>query len=230
MKSRSGLRLYEEIMLLALRDEKGTIASGVWIDYAIAGAILAELMLEERVGVDDEGKRKKFARALSPRRTGDPLLDECLAKLRGAKRRATLTTWVSRFASVKKLRQRVADRLCRKGILRSDEDKVMMLFTRKIYPELDPVPEREIVARMRQAIFTRKRDIDPRTSILVSLASGSSILRVVFDKKKLKQQKDRIEEIQNGDLTRGATKAAVEAVQAAVLVAVIMPAVYSAAT
>ena len=31
--------------------------------------------------------------------------------------------------------------LCRRGILRMDEGKVLLLFKRKIYPELDPAPD-----------------------------------------------------------------------------------------
>ena len=229
MKDSNRLRLHEEILLLGLRDEKGTVAGNVWMNYALGGAILAELIVDGRLKVDVEGK-KKFARVTSPRRMRDPVLGECLAKVRDAKRRARLETWVSRFASVKKLKERVAEDLCRTGILRAEEDKVLLIFSRKTYPEMNPVPEREIIARLRQAIFTKTREIDARTAILVSLADSTGILRATFDKKRLKKAKDRIEEIRSGDLTQGATKAAIEAAQAVILMTAIMPAVYSAAT
>jgi hypothetical protein len=38
------LFLYEEIMLLALRDEKGTVVTS-FSEYAVAGAVLAERQL-----------------------------------------------------------------------------------------------------------------------------------------------------------------------------------------
>ena len=44
------LFLYEEIMLLALRDEEGTIANG-YCEFMVAGAILAELLLDRREGL-----------------------------------------------------------------------------------------------------------------------------------------------------------------------------------
>ena len=63
------------------------------------------------------------------------------------------------------------------------------------------------------------------TAVLVSLASNASILKVVFDKKKLKERKARIEKIANGEVTGQATKAAIQAMQAAVVVACIVPTV-----
>jgi hypothetical protein len=220
------LHLYEEIMLLALRDKEGTISSGSMYQYAIGGAILAELLLAERIRVEMK-KKKKLAELVSSTPLGDPLIDECLEKMRTAKKRAQLKAWVSRFAGLKRLKHRAAMQLCKRGILRADEDKVMLIFTRKIYPELNPTPEKRIVERLRKAIFTEQRDINPRTVVVISLAHHANLLKISFDKKKLKARKKRIEQIINGDMTGKATKEAIEAMQSAVFVACIMPAVLS---
>jgi len=215
------LFLHEEIMLLTLRDREGTVASGTNYSYAIGGAALAELLLRDRAVVDRE-KKKKFLRLVDSTPLGDPVLDECLGKLKNAKKRAQLQTWVSRFASVKRLKYRMAGQLCKRGILRADEDKVMLLFTRKIYPEIDPAPEGEIMERLRSAIFTDTEDVDPRTVVLLSLAKSADVLKVNFDKKELKARKKRIEQVANGEVTGRATKEAIEAMQAAVMVTVII--------
>lgn len=211
-------------MLLALRDEEGTIASGTMYQYAIGAALLAELLLSKRIEVEPSGKRK-LVNLVSPSPLGEPLIDECLEKVSSAKRRAVLQTWVSRFAGVKNLKHRVAQQLCRRGILRADEDKVLLLFTRKIYPEVNPGPERELIGRLRYAIFTDTRDIDPRTVVLLSLANSTGLLKVVFDKKKLKGRKARIKQIVDGEITGKAATEAIQAMQAAIMVAVIMPAI-----
>jgi len=218
------LPLYEEIMLLALRDEEGTIQSGTMYTFALGGAVLAELMLLGRVTVD-EAKKRKLARVVDPTPIGDPLLDEALGKLRAAKRAATLETWVTRFASIKRLKHRVAESLCRKGILKASEDKVLLLFTRKIYPELNPKPERELVERLRDAIFGDSNDVDPRTVIVISIANSAGILRSTFDKKRLKARKERIDRIVNGELTGKAAAQAIQSLQVAIMVACIIPAV-----
>jgi Golgi phosphoprotein 3 len=219
------LFLHEEILLLALRDVEGTIASGgTMYQYAIGAALLAELLLSKRIEVEQSG-RKKLVNPVSPTPLGEPLIDECLEKIGNAQRRAVLQTWVSRFASVKNLKHRVARQLCRRGILRANEDKVLLLFTRKIYPEVNPGPERELIRRLEHAIFTETRDVDPRTVVLLSLADSTGLLKVVFDKKMLKSRKARIKQIVNGEITGKAATEAIQAMQAAVMVACIMPAV-----
>lgn len=211
-------------MLLALKDKEGTIFSGVNYSYAIGGAMLAELMLNQRLSVEEKGK-KSYAVVQDPAPLGEPLIDECLNKVVQAKKRQQLATWVSRFASVKNLKHRTAERLIQKGILREDEDKVMLIFTRKIYPEFNPEPEKKLMKRLEQAIFTDNQDIDTHTVVLLSLVKNAEFLNKLFDKKQLKARKQRIEQVIDGELTGKATQAAIQAMRAAVLVTCIMPAV-----
>jgi hypothetical protein len=222
MKKGGDLLLHEEILLLALKDKKGTVHGAPLYQYAIGGAVLAELLLNRRIAVE-EVKKQKLVNLVDPKWTGEPLIDECLEKIRTAKRRASLQTWVSRFAGVKDLKHRVAVPLCRHGILRAEEDTVLLIFKRKIYPEVDPEPEKKLIERLRKAIFTNSRSIDVRTVVLLSLAKSAGLLGVVFDKKKLKERKSRIEQVINGEMTGSAAQGAIEAMRACVMVACIMP-------
>jgi len=63
--------------------------------------------------------------------------------------------------------------------------------------------------------------------VLVSLASGSDLLRQAFGRKDIKTRKKRIEQIANGDMTDKATKEVIAACQTALIVAAIMPAMIS---
>jgi len=218
------LFLYEEILLLALRDEQGTIATG-FPEQVVAGAILAELLLEGRISVEDT--RKKLVNIVDTNPIGDPIINECLEKMTTAKRRASLQTWVSRLASTKNLRHKAAQQLCDRRILRAAEDKVLFVFKRRIYPEIDPVPEKKIIDRLRDAIYNDHAQLDPRTVVLVSLASGADMLRQTFGRKEIKSRKKRIEQIENGELTGKATKEVIEACQTALIVAAVMPAIIS---
>jgi len=229
MRKDNSLHLHEEIMLLVLRDREGTVVSGTLYNYAIGGAVLAELLIEKRIDIEAV-KKKKYARVLSPAPTGDPLIDEGLAKLAGAKKRAQLQTWVAKFAQTKNLKHRLAEQLARRGTLRIDEDKVLGIFTRKIYPEVDPGPERELIERLRKAIFSDIGEVDSRTAVLLSLAKSADLLKLVFDKKQLKGRKTRIEQVVNGEMTGKATQEAIQAMQAAVMVACIMPAIIASSS
>ena len=50
MATQDGLWLHEEIMLLALRDEEGTIAAGPTYQYAIGAVVLANAWISTRRG------------------------------------------------------------------------------------------------------------------------------------------------------------------------------------
>ena len=130
-----------------------------------------------------------------------------------------------RFWHVKNLHHRVAAGLCKRGILRGDEDKILWLFRRRIYPEINPQPERKLIERLRKAIFGEGRRVDPRTVVILSLANGADLLQIHFDKRKLRGKKKRIAQVVNGDLMGKATKEAIEAAEAAVMVACIMLAI-----
>lgn len=224
MSRPNSLHLYEEILLLALRDEQGTVATS-YAEYALAGAIMAELLLERRVAVDDS--RKRYLQLVDTAATGDPILDRGLERIAAGKRRASLQTWITRIAGLKNLRHDAARTLCRRGILRADEDKVLLLFTRKIYPEIDPAPEKALVDRLRAAVLSEDESIDPRTIVLISLAESAGLLKDAIGRQVVKERKKRIRRIAKGDVAGVATKEVIAAVQAAVMVAVILPAVIS---
>jgi len=65
-------------MLLALRNEKGTVATG-YAEYAVAGAVLAESLLDGRISVDDTRKHLVTVHNAEP--AGDPSIDECLQRV-----------------------------------------------------------------------------------------------------------------------------------------------------
>lgn len=223
LENTDNLFIHEEIMLLALKDEEGTIASGAMYNYAVGGAIIAELLLSQRIAVD-QSKKKKLVSVINPEQLNDPLIDEWLINMSSSKRQKTLQDWVSRIAGTKDLKHRVAAQLCQRNILKMNEESILLLFTRRIYPEINPRPERLIIDRLKNAIFTDTDDVDARTIVLLSLAKSANILPFIFGKKEIKQRKKRIEQIINGDLAGKATKEAIEAMQAAVMVACIMPA------
>lgn len=217
------LKLYEEFMLLALKEESGTVATSESVEYPLAAAIMTELLLSKRIELISGDDDEKKVRPVDSTTLHDEILDEALSKIAESKREKSLGDWIGELATLSRLTQRTAQKLCRRGILRAGEDKILMLFKRKVYPELDPVPEREIVSRLRNVIFSDVSDIDPRDAVMVALANQTHLLHQKFDKQKLKAREDRIKQIGEGSLTAHATKEISDAMIAAVLVAVFIP-------
>lgn len=218
MKTNRNLALYEEILLLALRDREGTVPAATQCQMALGGAILAELLLRRRIEIDLD-KRSHRVILKDQRPLGDPILDECLARAASAKRSAQAQTWVQRFAMLRGLKHRVAARLCDRGILRADQSRVLWLFSRRVYPEVDPRPEREVIRRLEQAIFSDRPEVDARTLVLLSLAQSGNLLGLMFDRKALKSRRQRIKSLINGQIAGEATREAIQAAQAAAIMA-----------
>jgi hypothetical protein len=203
---RHSLSLPEELLLLVLRDREGTIAAAWW-RQALAGAILGELILSGRIASDPD--KKALVGVVKNGSLHHAVLDECLDKIRTTRRRTNLAGWVKYFANLRKLHHRVAEALCRLGVLHADESKLLGIFKRKVYPEVDPGPEREIVERLRKAIFSDNKNIEPRTRILLSLAHGARLLTLPFKKQDLKRVKPRIAQLIEGEPVGMATADAV---------------------
>ena len=78
------LTIYEEILLLALDDDKGTADSAGFYTKALGGAILAELAMTGAVTIEDD--KKKRVHAVRGARLDDPILAECSAMVRSNSR------------------------------------------------------------------------------------------------------------------------------------------------
>lgn len=223
MRALDELFLPEQLLLLALNDERGTM-QGQSFELGAAGAVLAELLLAGRI-VLDQATKKHPVNVADRSSLADPILDEVLARIRTAKRPSPLATWVQRIAGTRRLRHRIADRLRYRGILGKREGRLLLVFSRQLYPTMNPAPERELVARLRQAVLTEEA-VEPRTAIMIALARQLDLLRYVLSKTELKARKKRLQQL--GELASAdpavreavaAVKQVIDAMHAAVVVA-----------
>ena len=223
-KPKPGLHLQEEILLLALQDDEGTVESQVTRSYAYAlgGGILVELLLAGRIGVSPDDKATVNAVDIAP--LGEAVLDDWLSQVYAAKGQKTLGNWVVKLGQTKKLTDRVAEGLCSRGILKMEKDKALLVLRRKKYPERDPGPERRMIDRLAEAIFSEGEGVGVRTAILVALAHGAGLLEIPFPNEDLESRKERIERIIAGALTTNAQQPETDAIRAAGLVASMVPA------
>jgi golgi phosphoprotein 3 len=224
------LRLDQELLLLALHDRKGTHAFGSMMEIGLAGGIFTELVLAGHLRIATGAARRggDLVEVVGrPPRTERLLLD-AVERLEGSRRKAPKTA-VASLARIKGIRRRVAEELCRKGVLREAEDRILVLFRRRIYPTVDPGPERDLVRRVRQALEGAEEP-DERTGALIALASVTGTLRALATKAELKQFKGRIKAITEGSPGGSATREAVEAAQAAMAAVIATTTAASAAT
>ncbi len=220
------LLLHQEVTLLALSDEKGTIETGSWYAYVAAGAVLAELMRNDRVRIQskDEAKargtlfnRKPKLLVTDPKPLGEELADEWLSTIRSSEKQRDVEHWLSAIANSKNLKEHIADGLVELGILQRVEDKVLWVFNRVRFPEVASAPETAIRQRLEAAIFEDSLDVEAGTVILLSLVKGGEFLPKLFDKKKLKNRKKHIDRLIKGEQLGAATAQLIESIQVMII-------------
>lgn len=222
--SRRQLRLHHELLLLALHDREGTVAFGRMHTVGLAGCAFAELVMAEKVAIRSEpvgrrGRVKQRVEVVDGDRMGEQVLDAALDRLKSAKRPAAPSAAVGRVARIKKFRAMVARELVQRGIVRATEQEILLFFRRRVYPTLDPGPERALVSRIRAALEGGEPP-DARTALLVGIARPTGMLRAIYDRRELRSLKGRIDEV--ATLTGAVGESvdeAIQAVQAAVVAA-----------
>src|SRR5512137_980753 len=208
------LNLAEELLLLALNEEKGTIvaAASLALPYGLAGALLIELVLAGLARID--GKNL----IAEPRGSaGDDLLDGTLATLRAAKRPRRISSWVGGLGRTGgKIRKKLLARLVEKRILGREDTRYFGIFPSTRYPQADPRPEYAVRERVRSAIRGMTRP-DERTAALVSLVQACGLIGVLFERSERREARRPAKEIGADQPIGNAVARAVAMVKAAVI-------------
>jgi hypothetical protein len=223
------LTLAEELLLLGLRDEQGTVASGasLALRYGLQGAIMADLLVRDRLRLDEKGR----VELVSETPTGDDLLDEALAAVAARNRPRPLKDWITSTARSggKGAQARLAKRLVERDVLREEEGRFLWLFPTHHFPAVDPRPESDVRERVRRVVLQGSAP-DERTLILLSLIKACGLTKEVFRDEDRTVAKARIDELTRGEAAGHAVAKAVAAVQAAVMAAVIASTAAAAST
>jgi hypothetical protein len=210
------LNLAEELLLLAMNEEKGTVLlrASTALPYGLAGALLIELIETGLLRL--EGKKLVAAPTGSAR---VELLDEVLAKVRASKRIHTLKHWVGQLGrSGGKIKKKLLTRLVEKRILNREERRFLWIFPTQTYPEADSRPEYTIRRRIYSGIL-RGGERDERLAALISLAYACDLVGLMFEKGERREAKKRAKEISKSQPVGSAVAHTVEAIKAAAVIA-----------
>src|SRR5215212_2077859 len=143
--------LPEELLLLALHDEKGSVipAAARVLNGALIGAVLMELGLQDRL---DEGPDGTLVADPTP--TGNEILDEASSWIAQADRPRMPSYWVGRLAGrIPRLKDRLLEQLVSKGILERRERRILWIFPSRSFPLADAAVEQQARDRIRAVIL-----------------------------------------------------------------------------
>ena len=200
------LRFAEEIMLLLLDDEGGEFlhVSDWSLRCALAGAVLMDLALENRIDTD-----LKQLVLVDATPVGDDLLDPTLARIADATETHDAAHWVHQTARhADQIRERALERLIEHGILQRQEESFLWVFKSRRYPAVDGKADREVKLRIMSVLFSDEIP-DPRDIVIVCLVEACGIFQALLSRRELTHASARIEQVRKLDLIGQAISQAV---------------------
>ena len=196
------LRMTEELLLLIMDAKSGDIQHSLPAhqrDAVIAGAVLMDLALENRIDTDPE---RLFLVAPDP--VDDDLLDPTLQDIVGETETHDTAYWITHTARRgDAIRKKALDRLIGRGILEAEDNGLVfpsrLVAQARRYPTIDGETKEDVRSRVMTTLFSE--DIpDPRDVIIIGLAAASGVFESILARDELAVVKERIDAISRLDL------------------------------
>ena len=189
------LNLIDQLTLLALDDEKGTfVADSTAYSYAIAGAVIMELALEERIDLSGERVVVK-----DKSKTGDKIIDAYFDTIIESEKERKVKSWVDRIGNkANKIKLDTIDKLIENRILEKREDKILWVFSYNKYPAQNPRLENHLRNRLYDIIVNGHRP-ELKEIMLLNLIESCSLGKEVFGKEHTKTFKKKLKAINKDD-------------------------------
>ena len=210
------LRFAEEVLVLVLDEERGELAASLpprSLDLALAGAVLMDLALEDRIDTDLDGLM-----LVDPTPLGSDILDPVLADIAAHGQSRDTGYWLGRIAGRgDRIRRAAVARLTERGILRSEAHGFLSLVPSvsrsRRYPAAGGQPVEEARLRIMRVLFSD--DVpDPRDIAIIALAGACGVFRTILTSEEREQVRDRIDLLKNLDLVGRTMSLAIEGLEA----------------
>ncbi|MFW6776139.1 GOLPH3/VPS74 family protein [Nocardioides sp. CPCC 205120] len=212
----------EDLLLLLLDDEDGTLLQQSFLDQALAGAVLAELAAERLVELGEERRWGAKPHVLPVRgaRTDDLVLATALERVAEKPRDAQGLL----HPLGKGLRDTLLERLAERGLLRREEGRVLGLFRRTTWPAVDSAHEEQVRDEL-EATLVHGRPAAPRAAALIGLLHAIGVVHRVVDREGVSasEVKRRAKAVAEGELASEAVGSAVQAMYVAIWTATLVP-------
>lgn len=171
------LTFVEELVLLGLDDRTGALLPTpvMGFNYALAGAVIADLALAGRIDTD-----LQQLTVLRAEPTGDLLLDNALATIAASPQPKSVSHWLGALSGQRaEMEDEALKRLVARGILRREDKKILWVFGTRRYPTVDNQERTEVKTRL-SALILGDDLPDPRDAILISLLTACHLAQHIF--------------------------------------------------
>lgn len=208
------LSLVEDIVLLALDEESGKLRSlpDRALDYALAGALLAELSMHKKIHADEAGLTVDDAAPPE-----DTVLRKAFSLISRLEER-DLKHALSRLAADgPEFRKEVVRGLVRRGVLREEDKEFLWVFHRKVYPASDRDAEEAVRARLRRVVLDDEHEPERSDLLLVGLVHACQLAYLVLSQEELQGNREHLQALARSDAIGRAVYDTVQEIHRALL-------------
>lgn len=211
------LSLSKKLLLLAIDDNKGTMISDqTHVHYGLAGAILLEMALMEKIRIVDS-RLELIASGI----TKEPVMNQVIDLIKKSEKRRKIKYWVAKIGQKgDKLKKEVLKSLIHDGILRKQESRILWIIPYNKYPTINAKPENLVRKELHEIVLHNKIP-DQEHLMLLSLVRACKLIKEVFSRKEeYKIAKQKIKELTSDSQIGKVVDETIQGVQAAIMIAV----------
>lgn len=198
------ITLAEEITLLSLDDESGAVKQRQSVGWAVAGALLIELVLAKRVRVSG-----KYLELVDSPPIGEELLDgraESIRTWMRGRSKRRVSDWLTKDQA--KAIGAAVERLSERGVVMEERRKALGMFPVRRFPEADGTVERELRERLAAAVL-KGAEPDERTASLIAVIHAAGLHGLAFPGAPRKEIKARTAELADGQWAAESIRSAI---------------------
>jgi len=214
MREKTMLKLFEELFLLSIHEDKGSVIPSIAdsLPYSLGGSILAELALIRKIGLKDNQRLE----ALDATPVEDDILTEAMVTIKGMEKERKIGYWINVFSQKpEKLRKRLAKRLVQAGVVSQEDDRFQWVIPAPTSPNQNASAKYLMKTRIRDLVLASAQ-AEPREIALLSLVKASALLDLIFVKDERKLADRRIHELVVGEALKDPAIQTIEAIAVAI--------------
>ncbi len=208
----------EKFLMIAHHPEKGRfMISGMFIQYGIAGAILLDMTLEERINITNKRLILK-----TPGTSADPLINEVTALISRDPHPRRLGYWIRKLARrYNKYKWQILKGLADKRMVRIEERKFLGLIPYRRSYLIESYSRNNLIRQLKNDIFANTREPSSANMAIAGLIEACRMHRLLSDdREELKNIRTRLKKIFKESPVSDVVSQTIRQVQAAIITSV----------
>jgi golgi phosphoprotein 3 len=188
------LNIPEALFILALDEEEGEIYESVAnsLEFTLAGAVLAELVLQNRIELADHR-----VMVTDQTQTECPILDQALFDILDTSRPRKLKYWINTLV-YKKIQAEVGHQLVEKGVLARKKKRLRQVIPVGENQEGNGTARHSLKKRLREIVFAGQAP-DLSEKVLLAFLAHSELFKLVFKHGDRKAARQRVKNLIKND-------------------------------